>query len=77
MREILSDIAPLMIPMAVSLLVLMLAALIAGICARRQSLQRSLLSASFAFFVALLVFLSFGVAVTLMTIKDLVIAGGS
>ena len=77
MREILLGIAPLVIPTAGSFLVLALIALIGAMCARNPSLRNFLLSMSFAFVVALFVFGCFGVAVTLMTIKEVVAAGGS
>lgn len=77
MRDILSGLAPLVIPTAVSLLALALATFVAGICTRKQPLRGFLLGTSLAFIVILFVFGWFGVAVTLMTIKEAVVAGGS
>lgn len=76
MREILFSIAPLVVPTAGLLLAFAVVALVAGVCARNPLLQKFLLYTSFAFVLALFVFGCFGVVITLMTIKEAVVAGG-
>jgi len=77
MREILLSIAPLVIPTAASLLVLAAVVLVAAMCTRDPSHRKFLLGTSFAFVVALFVFGCFGVTVLMLTIREMVAAGGS
>lgn len=76
MCEILSSIAPLVVPATAAPLALALVTLIAGICAKKP-LQKFLLNASFTFVVVAFVVGCFGVVVAIATIKEAVIAGGS
>jgi hypothetical protein len=75
MREILLSIAPYVIPATAVPLALSLVLLVAGICVRKP-FQKFFLDTSFAFVVVAFVVGCFGVAVTLLTIKEMV-AGGS
>lgn len=77
MSEILSSIAPLVIPATATPLALALILLVVGICAKKPSFQKLFLDMSFAFVVVAFVVGCFGVAVALLTIKEVVAAGGS
>ncbi|MEK7194785.1 MAG: hypothetical protein AAB561_01365 [Patescibacteria group bacterium] len=77
MREMLFEVAPLVLPVSGFLLGVALVTLVAAICAQDGSVRKFLLGTSLVFVVALFVFGCFGLVVAMATVKEALVAGGS